>query len=65
MEFSYWRKKFFSILGGDLINFFKVGGRADSWFKVHDNYLQGSYALGPWKDQASGSGIIFLQLVRQ
>jgi len=23
----------------DLINFYKGGGRADGWFKVHDNYL--------------------------
>lgn len=43
----------------DLINFFKGGGRADGWFKVHDNYLQGSYpSLNPVGDNSSGSGMI-------
>ena len=42
----------------DLINFYKAGGRADGWFKVHDNYFHGSYAQNPWKDTASGSGMI-------
>lgn len=43
----------------DLINFYKGGGRADGWFKVHDNYLQGSYpSLNPVSDNSSGSGMI-------
>ncbi|MBA3684160.1 MAG: hypothetical protein H0W72_02850 [Planctomycetes bacterium] len=42
----------------DLINFFKAGGRSDSWFKVHDNYLHGSYPINAVSDDSSGSGVI-------
>ncbi|MBC7396485.1 MAG: hypothetical protein H7333_03495 [Bdellovibrionales bacterium] len=38
----------------DLINFYMAGGRSDSPFKVHDNFLRGSY---PNEAYASGSGI--------
>ncbi|CAN5811304.1 hypothetical protein BH09VER1_BH09VER1_33030 [soil metagenome] len=42
----------------DLINFFKAGGRKESWFKVHDNYLHGSYPPHVLTDLSTGSGMI-------
>ncbi len=42
----------------DLINFYSAGGRVDSWFKVHDNLLRGSYAVDPATQNSSGSGMI-------
>ncbi|MBC7692786.1 MAG: hypothetical protein H7222_13575 [Methylotenera sp.] len=42
----------------DLINFYSAGGRSDSWFKVHDNLLKGSYAADPANQDSSGSGMI-------
>ncbi|MBC7387565.1 MAG: RICIN domain-containing protein [Cryobacterium sp.] len=42
----------------DLINFYSAGGRSDSWFKVHDNLLKGSYAVDPANQPSSGSGMI-------
>lgn len=42
----------------DLINFYSAGGRTDSWFKVHDNLLKGSYSADPVNGNNTGSGMI-------
>ncbi|MBC7396836.1 MAG: hypothetical protein H7333_05275, partial [Bdellovibrionales bacterium] len=41
----------------DIINFYSAGGRADSWFKVHDNFLSGAYHPNPHDDNGSAGGI--------
>jgi hypothetical protein len=41
----------------DLINFHNSGGNADSWFKVHNNFLKGSYHPNPWDQAASAGGV--------
>lgn len=41
----------------DLINFYQAGGRANSPFKVHDNFLKGSYPNPSTNSEATGSGI--------
>ena len=41
----------------DLINFYMAGGRSDSWFKVHDNFMSGAFHPNPHDDDGSAAGI--------
>ena len=41
----------------DLINFYMAGGRSDSWFKVHDNFMSGAFHPNPHDDNGSAAGI--------
>ncbi|MBC7690665.1 MAG: hypothetical protein H7222_02765 [Methylotenera sp.] len=40
----------------DLINFNLAGGQSGSWFKVHDNFLRGSFHPDPYDTQANSAG---------
>ena len=41
----------------DLINFHRSGGQPGSWFKVHDNFMRGSYHPNPYDGNGSGGGV--------
>ncbi|MGA2582041.1 MAG: hypothetical protein ABSG31_02095 [Tepidisphaeraceae bacterium] len=42
----------------DVINIFESSGTRDSHLMIHDNYIQGLYAIDPLKEYDSGCGII-------
>ena len=41
----------------DLINFNMAGGQPSSWFKVHNNFLKGSYHPDPYDPDGSAGGV--------